>query len=150
MCRLQYWLWYCRELGNVYPRQILPRTIRTQGNSYIRQLEPKTTHIQDNSHPWQLVLKRTRTQLGNLRGVIFKGLFWIDILCQLNDDLMAERPLKGLFWVRVHGPGHKLFCVGVVAGKARSHSALRLKHGQTPSKSDLPWSRRCCSRWCRV
>ena len=34
--------------------------------------------------------------------------------------------------------------------KARSHSALRLDHGQNPSKSGLPWSRRCCSRWCRV
>ena len=34
--------------------------------------------------------------------------------------------------------------------KARSHSALRLNHGQNPSKSGLPWSRRCCSRWCRV
>ena len=34
--------------------------------------------------------------------------------------------------------------------KARSHSALRLDHGQNPSKSCLPWSRRCCSRWCRV
>ena len=34
--------------------------------------------------------------------------------------------------------------------KARSHSALRLNHGQNPSKSDLPWGRRCCSRWCRV
>ena len=34
--------------------------------------------------------------------------------------------------------------------KARSYSALRLHHGQNPSKSGLPWSRRCCSRWCRV
>ena len=33
---------------------------------------------------------------------------------------------------------------------ARSHSALRLNHGQNPSKSGLPWSRRCCSLWCRV
>ena len=34
--------------------------------------------------------------------------------------------------------------------KALSHSALRLNHGQNPSKRGLPWSRRCCSRWCRV
>ena len=34
--------------------------------------------------------------------------------------------------------------------KARSHSALRLNHGQNPSKSGLLWSRRCCSRWCWV
>ena len=34
--------------------------------------------------------------------------------------------------------------------KARSHSALRLNYGQNLSKSDLLWSRRCCSRWCRV
>ena len=34
--------------------------------------------------------------------------------------------------------------------KARLHSALPLNHGQNPSKSGLPWSRRCCSRWCRV
>ena len=23
-------------------------------------------------------------------------------------------------------------------------------HGQNPSKNGFPWSRRCCSRWCRV
>ena len=34
--------------------------------------------------------------------------------------------------------------------KARSHRALRLDHGQNPSKSGLPWSRRCCSCCCRV
>ena len=33
--------------------------------------------------------------------------------------------------------------------KGRSHSALRLNHGQSTSKSGLPRSRRC-SRWCRV
>jgi hypothetical protein len=34
--------------------------------------------------------------------------------------------------------------------KPRLHSALRLDHDQNPSKSNLPWRRRCCSRWCRV
>ena len=34
--------------------------------------------------------------------------------------------------------------------KARSHSDLRLNHGKKTSKSGLPWSRRCCSSWCRV
>ena len=33
--------------------------------------------------------------------------------------------------------------------KARWHSDLRLNHGQNPWKSGFPWSRRCCSRWCR-
>ena len=34
--------------------------------------------------------------------------------------------------------------------KARSQSAVRLDHGQNPSKCGLLWNRRCCSRWCRV
>ena len=29
-------------------------------------------------------------------------------------------------------------------------SVLRLNHSQNPSKSGLPWSRQCCSHWCRV
>jgi len=37
-----------------------------------------------------------------------------------------------------------------LALKARSHSDLRLNHGKKPSKSGLPWSRQCCSSWCRV
>ena len=71
------------DLDNSYPRQLVPRTIRTkatrtqdnsypiqlvaratrsQDNSYPGQLVPKTTRTQDNSYPGQLVPKTTRTQ----------------------------------------------------------------------------------------
>ena len=51
-----------RDLDNSYPRQLVPKTTRTQDNSYPRQLVPKKTRTQDNSYPWQFVLKPTRTQ----------------------------------------------------------------------------------------
>ena len=44
-----------RDLDNSYPRQLVPRTTRTQDNSYPGQLVPKTTRTQDNSCPGQLV-----------------------------------------------------------------------------------------------
>ena len=49
-------------LDNSYPRQLVPRTTRTQDNSYPRQLVPRTTRTQDNSYPRQLVPRTTRTQ----------------------------------------------------------------------------------------
>ena len=49
-------------MDNSYPRQLIPRTTRTQDNPYPGQLVPKTTRTQDNSYPWQLVPKTTRTQ----------------------------------------------------------------------------------------
>ena len=50
-----------RDLDNSYPRQLVPRTTRTQDNSYPGQLVPKTTRTQDNSYTRQLVPKTTRT-----------------------------------------------------------------------------------------
>ena len=65
----------------------------------------------------------------------------------LDQDLCCHKVSLGhielTHWGRVMH-----ICVGNL--KARSHSALRLNHGQNPSKSGLPWSRRCCSHWCRV
>ena len=51
-----------RIMDNSYPRQLVPKTTRTQGISYPRQLVPKTTRTQDNSYPIRLVPKTTRTQ----------------------------------------------------------------------------------------
>ena len=56
------------DLDNSYPRQLVPRTIRTQGNSYPGQLVPKTTRTQDNSYPRQLVPRTTRTQYNSYPG----------------------------------------------------------------------------------
>ena len=49
-------------MDNSYPRQLVPRTTRTQDNSYPGQLVPKTTRTQDDSYPRQVVPKTTRTQ----------------------------------------------------------------------------------------
>ena len=49
----RYGTWY-RDLINSYPRQLVPRTTRTQDNSLPRQLVPRTTRTQDNSYPGQL------------------------------------------------------------------------------------------------
>ena len=49
-------------MDNSYPRQLVPKTIRTQDNSYPRRLIPKTTRTQDNSYPRRLVPRTTRTQ----------------------------------------------------------------------------------------
>ena len=49
-------------MDNSYPRQLVPRTTRTQDNSYSGQLVPKTTRTQDNSYPRRLVPRTTRTQ----------------------------------------------------------------------------------------
>ena len=38
-----------RDLNNSYPRQLVPKIIRTQDNSNTGQLVPKTTRTQDNS-----------------------------------------------------------------------------------------------------
>ena len=54
------------------------------------------------------------------------------------------------WWVSEINAMCGLYLYDLICLKARSHSALRLNHGQNPSKSDLPWSRRCCSRWYRV
>ena len=38
-----------RDLDNSYPRQLVPRTTRTEDNSYPSQLVPRTTRTKDNS-----------------------------------------------------------------------------------------------------
>ena len=43
------------DLDNSYPRQLVPRTTRTQDNSYPRQLVPRTTRNPDNSYPGQFL-----------------------------------------------------------------------------------------------
>ena len=53
---------FWRDLDNSYPRQLVPRTIRTQDDSYPGQLVPKSTRAQVNSYPRQLVPGTTRTQ----------------------------------------------------------------------------------------
>ena len=50
------------RIMDLYPRQLVPRTTRTQDNSYPGQLVPKTTRTQDNSYPRQLVPRTARTQ----------------------------------------------------------------------------------------
>ena len=60
--------WIPVIMDNSYPRQLVPKTTRTQDNSYPRQLVLRTTRTQDNSYPRRLVPKTTRTQYDSYPG----------------------------------------------------------------------------------
>ena len=71
----------------------------------------------------------------------------VDKIIGLFDGLVPNRQ-QAIIWTN---DGLVWLCIHIsLSLKARSHSALQFDHGQNPSKSGLPWSRRCCSRWCRV
>ena len=70
-----------RDLDIYYPRQLVPRTSRTQDNSSPRQLMPKTTRTQDNPYPRQTVPMWFNMIWNNVRwDDIWYDVIWYDMI----------------------------------------------------------------------
>ena len=88
-----YFIWSERDLNNSYPRQLVPRTTRTQDNSYPGQLVPKSCLGYELS--WVRVVLGTRC-LGYELSII-----------RLNTDIPSSchwpAHRAGLLWLNFFG-----------------------------------------------